>query len=75
MEKSTIFKLVWRGWFVGASILFIPFFLFIVIFGQNIPIESLLAIPLIPIITAVQGIFVGALVLLGVIIWPPKLVT
>ena len=72
MENITLFKLVWRGWFVGASILFIPLFLLLVLFGPEIPKESLLAIPLIPIITAVQGVFVGILVLLGVSIWPLK---
>lgn len=72
MEKITLFKLVWRGWFVGATLLFIPLYFLLVLLEPEIPKESMLAIPLIPIITAVQGIIVGALVLLGVSIWPLK---
>lgn len=63
--------LVWRGWFVGGSVLLAPILLVLGLTGDR-PRELLLAALLTPVITAVQGLLVGALVLLGLRIWPPR---
>jgi hypothetical protein len=72
MNKKLIFKLVWRGWFIGASTLFTPLFLFVALFGTEVPREMLFSVPLIPVIAALQGVVAGGLVVLGLTIWPPK---
>lgn len=72
MNKKLIFKLVWRGWFVGVSALFTPLFLFAALFSPHAPREMLFSVPLIPVIAAMQGVMAGGLVVLGLTIWPPK---
>lgn len=72
MDKSFIFKMVWRGWFVGATIIFIPLIMLTIMLSPEAPKSILLSVFLIPLIAALQGLIVGGLVILGLTIWPPK---
>jgi len=71
MDRARIFKLVWRGWFVGASAIFIPLSILGVLVG-DISREMMLIPLLVPVITAIQGAIAGGLVVLGLTIWPSK---
>ena len=72
MNKGVLFKHVWRGWFVGVSVLFTPLFLLAALFAPDAPPQMMFGVFMIPIIAAFQGVFAGGLVLLGVTIWPVK---
>ena len=72
MDKAVLFKLVWRGWFVGVTVLFVPLLLVAVIISPETPPEMKYGILMVPFIAAAQGALVGGLVLLGVTIWPIK---
>ena len=72
MKKSFIFKMVWRGWFVGATAIFTPLFLLAALFAPDAPKEMAFAVLLVPFIAALQGVMFGGLVVLGLTIWPPK---
>jgi len=65
-----MFKAVCRGWFVGVSVLFTPMLVLIALFSPEAPPNIWFAIPLVPVIAGVQGVLVGALVCLGLKIWP-----
>lgn len=69
METNKLFTLIWRGWCVGISVLFTPLFLLAVLFSTGVPKYLLLAIPL---IAALQGAMLAAIVILGLKIWPLK---
>lgn len=71
MDRAQVFKLVWRGWFVGVSAIFTPLFAILALLpdGPSVPLFS---VPIVPLVAALQGVLVGALVLLGQIIWPSK---
>lgn len=71
VNKTEIFKLVWRGWFIGATALLVPAFL-IVALVNDLPGEFFLVPLLVPLISAMQGVLVGGLVVLGLTIWPAK---
>ena len=76
---SELFRLVWRGWFVGVIAIFLPTFL---LFGFTIvvpgyhselrPAEYFLGLLVLPFIAAGQALIVGALVSLGLKIRPPR---
>jgi hypothetical protein len=71
LSSTKLFVLIWRGWFVGGSLLLAPILLVLGLMGDR-PRELLLAALLAPVIAALQGLMVGALVLLGLRIWPPR---
>jgi hypothetical protein len=68
---------VWRGWFAGLLVIFLPFWLLgVVVFliGGNwtqMP-QMLGGLVALPLIAAGQGVLAGGLVLLGLKVWPPK---
>ena len=72
MDKSVLFKHVWRGWFVGISVLFTPILLLVALFAPDAPPQMAFGVLMIPVIAAFQGVIVGGLVMLGVTIWPIK---
>jgi hypothetical protein len=72
MDKGYIFKAVWRGWFVGATAFFVPLFLLAAVFAPEAPQEVWLAPLMVPVITAVQGVVLGGIVVLGLSLWPLK---
>jgi hypothetical protein len=72
MNKKYIFKMVWRGWFAGVTAIFTPLFILVAILSPETPKQMLLAVPLIPLVAAVQGAMFGGLVILGLTIWPSK---
>ena len=70
---NDIFKLVWRGWFYGVLVIFLPFFAIaalVSLFGDG-KWEIVLSVLLVPLIAAGQGVFAGGLVLLGLKVRPP----
>ncbi|MGB5628647.1 MAG: hypothetical protein WBM57_04720 [Woeseiaceae bacterium] len=70
---NEIFKVVWRGWFYGVLVIFLPFFTvaaLIIGFGAG-KWEALLYPIMVPLIAAVQGAIAGWLVLLGLKVRPP----
>jgi hypothetical protein len=69
--KWQLFKLIWRGWFVAGTVLFSPILLVLSLTGDR-PRELLIAVFMAPLIFALQGLLFGALVLLGLRIWPPR---
>ena len=71
MDRAQVFKLVWRGWFVGVSAIATPLFAIHSLLAAA-PSVPLYFLPIVPLIAALQGLLVGALVLLGLTIWPSK---
>lgn len=72
MDKGVLFKHVWRGWFVGVSVLFTPILLLVALFAPEAPPQMAFGVLMVPVIAAFQGGIVGGLVMLGVTIWPIK---
>ena len=70
MERIELFKQVWRGWFVGVSVLITPLALLAALLAPETPPQMVFGVLMIPVIAAAQGIIVGGLVLLGLTIWP-----
>lgn len=71
--SSEIFRIVWRGWSYGVLVIFWPLFTvagLIAGFGAG-NWEPLLVAFLVPFIAAMQGMFAGWLVLLGLKVRPP----
>jgi len=70
---NELFKVVWRGWLYGVVVLFLPLFLVSALgmgFGAG-KWEGLLSVLMLPLIAALQGVFAGWLVLLGLKVRPP----
>ena len=74
---SNVFSLVWRGWFAGVLVIFLPLWLLGIVvlvisgsWGQVLPMLG--GLLMLPLIAAGQGALIGGLVLLGLHIWPPK---
>lgn len=75
--RSGLFRLVWRGWFAGVLVIFIPIWLLALIvlalqgnWRALVPAAGLLI--LMPVIAAVQGVMFSGLVWLGLTVWPPR---
>jgi hypothetical protein len=71
---NEIFKVVWRGWFYGVLVIFLPFFAvaaLVIGFGSG-KWEALLYPVMVPLIAGLQGVIAGWLVLLGLKVRPPK---
>lgn len=75
--EGELFRLVWRGWFAGVLVLFVPVWLLGLIvlmaqgnWGELVP--AAIGIVLLPIIAAMQGVLAGGLVWLGLLVWPQK---
>lgn len=71
MDRSLVFQLIWRGWFVGVTAIFTPLFAILGLL-PNTPSVPLIFLPIVPLVAALQGVLIGGLVLLGLTIWPPK---
>ena len=71
MDRTQVFKLVWRGWFVSVTAIFTPLFAILALLPGT-PSVPLFSVPIIPLVAALQGVLVGALVLLGLTIWPSE---
>ena len=76
-QNVSLFRLVWRGWFVSVTVIFVPLYLVSHLIGIGggdsvSGVSSLVIVVLIPIIAALQGVVVGALVVLGNKIKPIK---
>ena len=72
-----IFGLVWRGWFAGLLVIFLPFWLLgtvacLVTGNWDQLVQLLLGLVMLPLIAAGQGVMAGGLILLGLKVWPPK---
>lgn len=82
IRRSELFRMIWKGWFLGVFVIFIPLFSVIAIsallggdadiettlFSTNVEnsIVGIIMMPfLVALIAAIQGIFVGLLVALG----------
>ena len=72
MDKKSIFKMIWRGWFVGATIILTPMILLALIITPQLPMGAFLAVLLVPIVAAFQGVIFGGIVVLGLSLWPIK---
>lgn len=70
MDNKSIFKMVWRGWFVGATIVFVPMILLTIFLIPQLPISAIFAVLLVPVVTAFQGVIFGGVVVLGLKVWP-----
>lgn len=71
---NEIFKVVWRGWFYGVLVIFLPFMVvaaLVIGFGAG-KWEALLYPIMVPLVAGLQGVFAGWLVLLGLKVRPPK---
>ncbi|MEM7430384.1 MAG: hypothetical protein AAF351_00465 [Pseudomonadota bacterium] len=74
IASSELFKLVWRGWFIGVLVIMGPLFALgalISAFGYG-EWELLIGLILVPLIAAGQGVVAGVLVLFGLKVSPPK---
>ena len=77
VRGGDLFSLIWRGYFVGATLIILPLTIIILI-GNLFAMGSEFQWPMIfaPVmgvgIAALQGVIVGGLVLLGLRIYPPK---
>ena len=60
-----MFKQVWKGWTIGVSIVFTPLFFIAALVQPDAPASMLLAVPLVPVIAAFQGVLIGATICLG----------
>jgi hypothetical protein len=72
METRKLFLLIWRGWFTFTTVVFTPIFLLSCLFVPGVSKEMLIAVPIIPIVAAMQGAILAAVILLGLKIWPIK---
>ncbi len=77
LTGTELFHLVFRGWFAGVTAIFVPF-LFLGLLVSVLPdndesaVGMMLGVFMVPFIAAMQGLMIGALVLFGLKIWPPK---
>lgn len=60
-----MFKKIWKGWTTAVSVIFTPLFLMVALVQPDAHKNMLLAVPLVPLIAAGQGVLIGALVCLG----------
>ncbi|WP_444911337.1 hypothetical protein [Microbulbifer sp. PAAF003] len=60
-----MFKQVWKGWTASVSVIFTPLILIAALIQPDAPENLLLAVPLVPVIAAGQGVLIGALVCFG----------
>ncbi|WKD48223.1 hypothetical protein [Microbulbifer spongiae] len=60
-----MFKQIWKGWTTSVSVIFTPLFLIVALVQPDAPENMLLAVPLVPVMAAGQGVFIGAMVCLG----------
>jgi hypothetical protein len=70
---SEIFKVVWRGWFYGVLVVFLPFFsvaALVIGLGAG-KWEAILYPVMVPIVAAGLGVVAGWLVVLGLKVRPP----
>ena len=72
MIKSQLFKTVWKGFFVGGSLVFTPLFLVMMMTYPVIKPTSYFAVLAVPLVIGIQGLIVACTVVLGVSIWPVK---
>ncbi len=78
LNGTDVFRFVWRGWFFGVMAIFLPLLLVLGIlivlpgYTKQSPAEYFLALFLIPLIAACQGVVAGALVLFGLYVRPPS---
>ena len=60
-----MFKKVWKGWTVGVSAVFTPILFLVALIQPDAPKSMLLAVPLVPVIAAGQGVLIGGIVCIG----------
>ena len=60
-----MFKQIWKCWTVAVSVVFTPLFLIAALVQPDVPGNMLLAVPLVPVIAAGQGVLIGAAVCFG----------
>ena len=76
-SEGELFRLVWRGWFAAVLVLSVPILLLVLIVlaaqgSWDEVVQGAIAIVLMPIIAAMQGLMVSGLVWLGLLVWPPN---
>jgi hypothetical protein len=74
LSAGELFRLVWRGWFVGATVTFIPIFFVIDLVarpGFSLS-QYLVLIVVFPILNAINGAIFGGQILLGLFLVPPQ---
>ena len=74
---ASFFGLVWRGWFAGVLVIFMPIWLVatigVAVSGNWAELWPFLSgLLMLPMIAALQGLIAGGLVVLGLRVWPPK---
>ncbi|MCL6415117.1 hypothetical protein MIB92_05600 [Aestuariirhabdus sp. Z084] len=60
-----MFKDVWKGWTVGVTIIFMPLMALVGLLSPEPPPQVWVAVISTPIIAALQGILIAALVVVG----------
>jgi hypothetical protein len=77
ITDGELFRLVWRGWFAGLLVLFVPIWLLALIvmafqgdWSDLVPVAS--GIILLPVIAAGQGLIIAGMIWLGLRVWPQK---
>jgi hypothetical protein len=73
-SAGELFRLIWRGWFVGTTVTFIPILLVIDLVarpGLDLS-QYLLFIVAFPIMNAMNGAIVAGQILLGLFLVPPR---
>jgi len=74
LSAGELFRLIWRGWFVGATVTFIPIFFVIDLVarpGFSLS-QYLLLLALLPIMNAINGAIFGGQIILGLFLVPPR---
>ena len=77
VSRDSVFGLVWRGWFAGVLVIFLPIAIIAIPISAftgawNETLQMLLGLVVVPLIAAGQGLIVGGLVVLGLVVWPKK---
>lgn len=69
MDNGNSFIFIWRGWFIAATLFFLPIISLFFIFEPEQRGEIWPALFMIPIIVALQGAIFAGMVILGNKLW------
>jgi hypothetical protein len=77
VSGESVFGLVWRGWFAGVMVIFLPIAIIAILItalrgAWNETLQMSLGLIAVPVIAAGQGLIAGGLVALGLTVWPKK---
>lgn len=74
ISAGSLLKLIWTGYVIGAGVFFIPVFLMAALTGvlwlhEGLGFEGMMFVVFLPFAVALQGLALGAIVLLGLWIY------